>query len=83
MKNEKYMKNMMLTSTPRFSSIYHFLLSEVHQKYAKWVLIGCRLQFPIQQVHLLEILGNPHGDKLKIRKNGSFVFSFFLQKLMK
>ena len=28
---------------------------DVHQKYAKWVLVGCRIEFPIQQVLSIEI----------------------------
>ena len=50
-----------------FWYIYYFSWCGVHQKYAKWVLVGCGIQFPIQRVLSIKIWVKPHGDKLKIR----------------
>ena len=60
---------------PFFSCISHFLWSGIHQKYAKWVLVGCRTEFPIQWILPLKILVKPHGEKLK--KNFFFTLHFF------
>ena len=57
-----------------FSCISCFSCSEVHQKYVNWVLVGCKIEFPIQQVLPIEILVKSYGDKLKIRA-GKVVFS--------
>ena len=37
-----------------FSCISCFLWSKFHQKYDKWVLVGCRIEFPIQWVLPIE-----------------------------
>ena len=60
-----------------FSCIYCFSWSGVHQTYAKWVLIGCRIEFPIQRVLLIEIWVKPHGHKLKIQVEKVVYFNFF------
>ena len=65
-----------------FPCISCFSWSRVRQKYAKWVLVGCRIEFPIQWVLLIEIWVKPDGDKLKIWVE-KVVFSlvyFFTQK---
>ena len=59
-----------------FSCIFCFSWSEVHQKYIKWVLVGCGIEFPIQWMLLIEIWVKSHGDKLKIRVE-KVVFSLF------
>ena len=41
-------KNVMMTSSSHFSGIYFFWGSGVCQKYAVWVLVGCRIKFCIQ-----------------------------------
>ena len=50
-----------------FSGISCFSGSGVHQKYAVWVLIRCRIKFCIQQALLIEISVKTRGDMLKIR----------------
>ena len=64
-------KNVMMMSSSHFhhhvfSCISCFSWSKVHQTYVKWVLIGCRIEFPIQKVLLIEIWEKTHGDKFKI-----------------
>ena len=49
-----------------FSCISCFFWSGVHQKYAKWVLIGCVIEFLIQRVIHIKIWVKQQGDKLKI-----------------
>ena len=46
---------------------YCFWGSEVHQKYAVWVLVGCRIKFHIQRALLIEIRVKTQGDMSKIR----------------
>ena len=48
-KNKKYLKNVMMMSSSRFSGISCFWGSEVHQKYAVWVLVGCGIKLCIQR----------------------------------
>ena len=50
-----------------FSCISHFLWTGIHQMYVERVLVGCRIEFPIQRVLPIEIRVKPHGDKLKIQ----------------
>ena len=45
-KNKKYLKNMMMMSSSRFSGISCFWGSGVHEKYAVWVLVGCGIKIP-------------------------------------
>ena len=63
-----------------FSCISCFSWSGVHQMYAKWVLVGCGIEFPIQRMLLVEIWVKPHGDKLKIRVE-KVVYFFFSSKI--
>ena len=50
-----------------FSGIYCFWGSGVCQKYAAWVIVGCRIKFCIQQALPLRIWVKTQGDMLKIR----------------
>ena len=49
-----------------FSGISYFSGSEVHQKYALWVLVGCRIWFCIQQALSIEFWVKTQGDMSKI-----------------
>ena len=49
-----------------FSGISHFWGSGVHQKYAMWVLPGCRIKFCIQWAIPLKISVKTQGDMSKI-----------------
>ena len=60
-----------------FFIFFCFSWSGVHQKYAKWVLVGCGIEFSIQWVLHLKIYVKPHGDKLKIQVK-KVVFHFLL-----
>ena len=60
-----------------FSYISYFSWSGVLQKYAKWVLVGWGIEFPIQWVLPIEIWVKPHGDKLKIRVEKVVSFFFY------
>ena len=75
-------KNVMMMSQSHFFMYFLFFVKRDPPKYAKWVLIGCEIEFPIQKVLPIGICVKPHGDKLKIWKNCSFFF-FFLQNLMR
>ena len=66
-KNKKYLKNMMMTSSSHFLGISCFWGSEVHQKYAVWVLVGCGIKFHIQQALIFKIWVKTQGDMSKIR----------------
>ena len=57
--------------------ISHFSWSGVVQKYAEWVVVGCRIDFPIQRLLLFEIWVKPHGYMLKIRVK-RVVFHFLI-----
>ena len=57
-----------------FSGIYCFWGSEVHQKYAVWVLFGCGIKFRVQRALLIEIWVKTQGDMLKIRTKKSIFF---------
>ena len=57
-----------------FSGISCFWCSGVHQKYAVWVLVGCRIKFRIQRALPLEIWVKIQGDISKIRTNKSSFF---------
>ena len=50
-----------------FSSISCFWGIRVRQKYAVWILIGCRIKFCIQWALLIEIWVKTQGDMSKIR----------------
>ena len=65
-----------------FSGISCFWGRGVHQKYAVWVLVGCRIIFPIQKSLLIEIWVKTHGDMLKIRTQ-KVVFFLFSSKINK
>ena len=65
-----------------FSGISCFWGRGVHQKYAAWVLVGCRIIFPIQKSLLIEIWVKTHGDMLKIRTQ-KVVFFLFSSKINK
>ena len=58
-----------------FSCISHFLGIRVRQKYVMWVLVGCRIEFPIQRVLPIEIWVNTQGDMSKIRVEKVVFFS--------
>ena len=63
----------------RFSCIFHFSCSRVHQKYATWVLLGWGIKSCIQQVLPLKIWGKNLGGKLKIRvEKVVLLFYYFL-----
>ena len=57
-----------------FSNISYFWGSKVRQKYALWVLIGCRIKFRIQRALPLEIWVKTQGDMSKIRTKKSFLW---------
>ena len=63
-----------------FSCISWFLWSEIHQKYAKCILIGFKIEFSIRQMLPIEIWIKPHGDKFKIWVE-KVVFLFFSSKI--
>ena len=48
-----------------FSGISCFWDSEVHQKYAVWVLVGCRIWFCIQRLPTLHTFDGPRYPKNK------------------
>ena len=60
-----------------FSCISHFSWNGVHQKYVERVLVGCRIELPIQWLLPFEIWVKAHGDMLKIRVE-RVVFHFLI-----
>ena len=64
-----------------FSGISCFWGSGVHQKYAVWVLVGCRIKFRIQWALSIEIWVKTQGDMSKIRTQ-KVVFFFLHPKLI-
>ena len=66
-KNKKYLKNGMMTSSFCFSGISCFWGSKVRQKYAVWVLVGCKIKFCIERALLIEIWVKIQWDMLKIQ----------------
>ena len=50
-----------------FLGISYFWCSGVHQKYAVWVLVGCRIKFCIHWALLLRFWVKTQGDMLEIR----------------
>ena len=60
-------KNVVLTSSSHFFMYFLFFVERSPPKYAKWVLVGCGIEFPIQPVLQIKIWIKPHEDKLKIR----------------
>ena len=50
-----------------FSGISYFWGSEVHQKYAVWLLVGCGIKFRIQGAFPLWLWVKTQGDMSKIR----------------
>ena len=62
-------------SSSRFSGISYFWGSKVCQKYAVWVLVGCRIKFCIQRALPFRIWVKPQGDMSKIRTK-KVVFSY-------
>ena len=70
-KNKKY-----LMTSSRFFRYFLFLGSKVRQKYAKWVLVGCRIKFRIQRALPIENWVKTRGDMSKIQiKKVVFFFS--------
>ena len=67
-------KNVMMTSSSCFSGISCFWGSGVHQKYAVWVLVGCRIKFRIQRALPIEIWVKTQGDMSKIRTKKVVLF---------
>ena len=57
-----------------FLGISCFWGIRVHQEYSKWVCVGCRIKFHIQQDFLIKIWVKTEGGMSKMRKN-SFFFS--------
>ena len=81
-KNKKYLKKMWWWHHHHvFSVISCFWGSEVHQKYAVWVLVGCGIKFHIQQALPIEIWVKTRGDMSKIRAQ-KVVFFFLPPKLI-
>ena len=64
-----------------FLGISYFWGSGVHEKYAVWVFIGCRIKFRIQQALPIEIWVKKQGDMSKIRTQ-KVVFFFLPPKLI-
>ena len=62
-----------------FSGISCFWGSEVHKKYAVWVLVGCTMKFHIQWALPIEIWVKTQGDMSKIQTKIVIFFIFFLQ----
>ena len=61
-----------------FSGISCFWGSGTHQKYAEWVLVGCRIEFCIQRALPIEIWVKTQGYMSKIQtKKVVFFFSSF------
>ena len=71
-------KNVIMMSSSCFSSISCFWGSGVHQKYALWVLVGCRIKLCIQSALSLEIWVKSQGDMLKIRKKVVFFYDKYV-----
>ena len=55
-----------------FSGIYCFWGSGVRQKYAVWLLVGCRIKFCIWRALPIEIWVKTQGDMLKSEQKSSF-----------
>ena len=66
-KQEIPTKIVMMTSSSHFSRYFFFWGSGVRQKYAVWVLVGCRIKFYIQRALSIEIWVKTQGDMSKIR----------------
>ena len=64
---KKYLKNVMMMSSSRFFRYFFSWGSGVRQKYAVWVLVGCRIKFRIQWALSIEIWVKTQGDMSKIR----------------
>ena len=71
-KNKKYLKKM-------FSSFWG---SEVHQKYAVWVLVGCGIKFRIQWALPIEIWVKTQGDMSKIQTKKVVFFMIPIPKFI-
>ena len=56
-----------------FSCISCFWGRGVHQKYALWVFVRCRIKFCIQQALPIQIWVKTQRDMSKIRKKSSFL----------
>ena len=70
------------TSSSRFFRYFLFLGSEVRQKYAVWVLVGCGIKFRIQRYFSIKIWVKPLGDMSKIWTQ-KVVFLIFSSKINK
>ena len=64
-----------------FFRCFFFWGSGVRQKYAVWVLVGCRIKFRIQRALSIEIWVKTQGDMSKIRTQ-KVVFFFLHPKLI-
>ena len=78
---KKYLKNVMMMSSSRFFRYFFFGGSGVRQKYAVWVIVGCRIKFRIQRALSIEIWVKTQGDMSKIRTQ-KVVFFFLPPKLI-
>ena len=74
-------KNLMMASSSCFLRISCFWGSGVHQKYAVWVLVGCRIKFRIQRALPIKIWVKTQGVMSKIRTQ-KVAFFFLPPKLI-
>ena len=64
-----------------FFRYFYFWGSRVCDKYAAWVLVGCKIEFHIQQALLIKIWVKTKGDMSKIQTQ-KVVFFFLRPKLI-
>ena len=65
-----------------FSGISCFGGSRAHQKYAKWVRVGCGIELRIQRALPIEIWVTTQGHMSIIRRRKKYIFSFLPPKLI-
>ena len=65
-----------------FSGMSCFWGSGVHQKYAVWVLVGCRIKFRIQQALPIKIWVKTQGDMSKIQTKKVVFFMIPIPKII-
>ena len=67
-----------------FSGISCFWGSGVHQKYSKWVLVGCGIKFRIQRVPTHHTFDGPHYPKNKkyLKKCDDDIIIMFFQEFL-
>ena len=80
-KNKKYLKNVMMMSSSHFFRYLFFCGSGAHQKYAEWVIIGCKILIPHQMISPDQNLSKNIGRYVK-NTNEKVVFSFLPPKLI-